>query len=171
MTGKGPSAVVLGVGNTLCSDEGVGVHLLGSLQDRLAPSASDVRWIDGGTLGLRLLEVVESASHLLVLDAVSAGRAPGTLVELRGSDLMAAARGAAEGAQLSGHETGLADVLALAHARARLPEHLRLIGIEPDDLSLGLDPSPVVAAAMPAAVDAAQAVLAGWGLLRPPAAG
>mgnify|MGYP001240594092 CR=1 FL=1 len=74
--------VVLGLGNTLNRDEGVGVHALAPLASRLGAQEA-VELLDGGTLGLNLLPIVEECSHLLVLDAVNAGKSPGTVVELR----------------------------------------------------------------------------------------
>ncbi len=78
--------IVLGLGNILLKDEGLGVHALHVLQAALAdvpePGFQDIELLDGGTLGLSLLPIVEDASHLLVLDAVDAGRPPGTLIEL-----------------------------------------------------------------------------------------
>ena len=77
---------VLGLGNTLNRDEGMGVHALKPLADRLGDQPG-VEILDGGTLGLNLLPIVEQCSHLLVLDAINAGKAPGTVIELeRGRD-------------------------------------------------------------------------------------
>ena len=71
--------IVLGLGNTLNRDEGLGVYALKALEVRLADSAPEVEFLDGGVLGLNLLPWVEEASHLLVLDAINARREPGTL--------------------------------------------------------------------------------------------
>ena len=73
--------VVLGLGNLLNRDEGVGVQALKELEARLGGNAG-AELLDGGVLGLDLLPLVEECSHLLVLDAVDAHQAPGTVVEL-----------------------------------------------------------------------------------------
>jgi hydrogenase maturation protease len=155
--GEARRKVVLGVGNTLCRDEGVGVHLVEALRVRLAVELHGVEWVDGGTLGLRLLSVVETSSHMLVLDAVDAQRPPGTVVELSGPELAAPT-----GPTVSGHEIGLAEVLGLAGARQRLPRHLSLVGVQPGDMSMGLELSEPVAQAVPAALDAAECVVRRW---------
>ena len=73
--------VVLGIGNLLFGDEGFGIHVLQHLQVSLGEQAR-VEWVDGGVLGLNLLPLVETSSHLLVLDAIEADQPPGTLIEI-----------------------------------------------------------------------------------------
>jgi len=150
---------VLGVGNVLRRDEGVGVHLLRSLQRSLGPSCDDVDFVDGGTLGLRLLGVIEGSTHLLLLDAVDAGEPPGTVL-----DLGAEALTAPDGVVLSMHETSLAELLTLALARDALPAHLRMVGVQVGTVSMGLELSAAVARALPLAVEIAESVLAEWNI-------
>ena len=155
---KVPAAahVVLGLGNLLNRDEGLGVHALQALE---AESAA-VSFVDGGVLGLDLLPLVERCSHLLLLDAVDAGAAAGSIVELTAEDLPRLS-----GAKLSLHQTTFQDVLALAAVRGRLPQEVHLVGVQPADLSLGVGLSAAVAAALPSALQRATAVLRRWGLL------
>ena len=156
--------VVLGLGNTLNCDEGVGVHALKALEQALGDGADDVvEWIDGGTLGLNLLPLVESCSHLLVLDAADAGQAPGEIVELRKEDISLYT-----GIKLSQHQATFQEVLGLASFRGKLPAHLHLIGVQPADISIGVDLSPTVEAALPEVAARARRVLDSWGLLRSP---
>lgn len=150
--------VVLGLGNILNMDEGVGVHALKMLAGHL-PDASDVELVDGGTLGLNLLPLVEESSHLLLLDAVSASREPGAVVELRRDEIPLYS-----GVKLSQHQATFQEVLGLANVRGKLPPALHLIGVQPADLSIGIGLSPVVAASVPQVVARAAAKLSEWKL-------
>jgi hydrogenase maturation protease len=153
--------IVLGLGNTLNRDEGLGVHALGALKARIgAFDPGELEFLDGGVLGLNLLPWVEEASHLLVLDAVNAHQAPGTLVELKGEEIPLF-----NGIKLSDHQVTFQEVLGLASFRGKLPENLYLVGVQPADLSIGLELSPVVQAAIPQVVEQAESVLLGWGLI------
>lgn len=158
MTGAGRK-VVLGLGNILSRDEGLGVHALEPLRARLG-GAVDVEVLDGGVLGMGLLPLVEACSHLLVLDAVDAGRPPGTVIELGGPDIPLLAR-----QKLSWHQLSFQEVLQLAASRNKRPPHLGLIGAQPADLSTGIGLSPAAEAALPVIVDKAVAILKEWRLL------
>lgn len=152
--------IVLGLGNTLNRDEGLGVYILNLLAERLG-SRTDVEFIDGGVLGLNLLPWVEESSYLLVLDAVNAGEPPGTLVELTRDQIPMFS-----GIKMSDHQITFQEVLGLASFREKLPQYLHLIGIQPLDISIGMDLSPVVHAAVPRALDKAEECLLKWGLLK-----
>jgi hydrogenase maturation protease len=154
--GLGGRRVVLGLGNLLNRDEGIGVHALRALGDRLGPETS-VELVDGGVLGLNLLPLVESCDRLLVLDAVDADRPAGTVIELSGDEIPMLA-----GVKLSEHQITFQEVLGLARFRGRLPGTLRLIGVQPADIAIGLEPSPQVAAAVPSIVERALEILEGW---------
>jgi hydrogenase maturation protease len=152
-------SIVLGLGNILNRDEGLGVHAVRALEAHLGPAAG-VEALDGGTIGLGLLNMVEECEHLLILDAADGRRAPGTLIELRRDEIPLYA-----GVKLSQHQITFQEVLGLANMRGRLPPHLHLIGVQPADMSLGLDLSPTVAATLPAVLGRARVILTGWGLL------
>jgi hydrogenase maturation protease len=152
--------VVLGLGNTLNNDEGLGVHALKELDARLGVNQSDVELLDGGVLGLNLLMVVEECSHLLILDAVDAGKPPGTLVELTKEQIPLYA-----GVKLSQHQVTFQEVLGLANIRDHLPEHLHLIGVQPLNLEIGMDLSPVVRQTIPNVIESALRVLQEWHLI------
>jgi hydrogenase maturation protease len=157
----GGRRVVLGLGNLLNRDEGLGVHALRALAERLGAEgggpAAGVELVDGGTLGLNLLPLVEECSHLLVLDAVDAGRPPGALVELARDQIPLLT-----GVKLSQHQVSFQEVLGLASFRGRLPETLHLVGAQPEDLEVGLELSPTVAAAIPRIVQRAIQIVAAW---------
>jgi hydrogenase maturation protease len=137
---SGPSllnVLVLGLGNILLSDEGTGVRAVEALQRRYDCSHT-AEFVDGGTMGLDLLPHIEGRSHLFILDALKTGHAPGTV--LRIDDPPAYLR-----SRTSPHQTGLADVLAIAAMTGDLPPNIALFGIEPMDLSTGLALSREVA--------------------------
>ncbi len=152
--------IVLGLGNLLNCDEGVGVYALRQLAARQASAVSEVEYLDGGTLGLNLLPLVEESSHLLLLDAVSAGQPPGTVVELHRDEIPLYS-----GVKLSQHQLTFQEVLGLALFRGKLPDHLYLIGVQPDDLSIGVELSPCVAEALPQLLERAETVLRAWKLI------
>jgi hydrogenase maturation protease len=151
--------IVLGLGNTLQTDEGLGVYALEALAAQLG-DVDGVEFIDGGVLGLNLLPLVESASHLLILDAANAGKAPGTVIELTRGQIPLYS-----GVKLSQHQLTFQEVLALASIRGLLPPNLHLVGAQPADLTVGLGMSETIEAALPEIVARATAVLQTWQLL------
>jgi hydrogenase maturation protease len=150
------SVLVLGVGNILLGDEGVGVRLIEALAadsgERLPASAEIV---DGGTLGLDLLPLVDDARAMLLIDAVDSGSEPGSIVLLRGDQLRAQV-----GGTLSAHQVGVGDLVAVARLRGTLPDRTSLLGIQPASMDVGLELSPLVARAIPAALRAAREEIA-----------
>ena len=149
--------IVLGIGNLLNSDEGVGVHALRALQTESNP-LPNVEFLDGGTLGLNLLPLaVEVASHLLILDAVDTGRPPGSVIELQKDEIPLFS-----GVKLSQHQVTFQEVLGLALVRGYLPEHLHLIGIQPKSFAIDTRLSDVVAAALPEMIQRTWTVLRHW---------
>lgn len=138
--------LILGLGNVLCSDDGVGPAAVAELRRRYRTPA-DAAVLDGGTLGLALLPHLESARDVILVDAVAGEGPPGSLVDLSGSDVPPAVR-----ERLSPHQIGVADLLQGARWRDRLPARLQLLGIVPATLKTGLGLSPAVRAALPALV-------------------
>jgi len=148
--------VVMGLGNTLNRDEGLGVQALKLLDAQLG-AQSDFELLDGGVLGLNLLMIVEECSHLLILDAVNVGKPAGTVVELSKEQIPLYA-----GVKLSQHQITFQEVLGLANIRGFLPENLHLVGIQPADISIGLELSPIIEKALPEVVISARKVLEKW---------
>lgn len=135
--------VVLGIGNLLLSDEGAGVRALERL--RAAYDLPDgVSLIDGGTSAMELLDDLEGVDLLIVLDAVRAGLAPGSLIRLSGNDVPVFFR-----TKLSPHQIGLADVLATLDLLGAPPRETVVLGVEPLCLETGLGLSAPVAARLP----------------------
>lgn len=149
--------LVLGLGNVLRGDEGLGVHALQRLADRyvLPP---EIEVVDGGTLGLNLLPYLDGTSMLLVIDAVQAGRAPGSLVRLQDEAIMPVLA-----VKLSLHQAGLRELLATSRLLGTHPAQVVLLGIEPDTIGWTTDLSTPAAASMDALVDAVADELRRWG--------
>ncbi len=139
--------VVLGLGNTLHSDDGVGPRAIERLKtDVRVPG--DVTLIEGGTLGLELLTYIWDCSYLLVLDAVDTGQPPGTLVRMSGEGLDALP------SQGSVHQLGVADLLVALRALARQQPKVVLLGVQPATTAWGTELSPPVVAAMDHLIEA-----------------
>jgi len=149
--------VVLGLGNLLFQDEGLGIHALRILQSQLG-ALPGLEYVDGGVLGLNLLPLIEECSHLLVLDAIDAGFPVGTLVEIDGEQIPLFQR-----MKLSQHQVGFQEVLALARMRNLLPAYLHLIAIQPANLDVGIGLSPQVEDAIPQLYERACSLLERWG--------
>lgn len=155
-------ATLLALGNPLLGDDGLGEELLRRLEtDWELPDGLET--VPGGNAGLDLLPVVEDARRLVLVDAIDAGLPPGSLVVLERDEIPTAL-----GRAVSPHHVGVAQVLALAALRERLPEAVVAIGLQPgaprDAIGLG----PEVEAAMPRLLETVVARLASWGLaLRP----
>ncbi len=147
-------AVLLGLGNVLCGDDGLGVVALERLRARFR-WPSEVALVDGGTRGLALLSVLEEADEVWILDAVRAEAPPGSLVRIEGEDVEPALR-----ERLSPHQIGVADLLDALRWRDRWPEKLRVLGLVPERIALGVGLSEPVAAGLAALESAALAELA-----------
>ena len=153
------AALMLGIGNLLWADEGFGVRAVEAL-NAAYEFPSDVLLLDGGTLGLNLLDYIESSRRVLVFDAIDFGLPPGSLELLRDADVP---RWGAR--KLSPHQNGFNDILALAQLHARSPKAIVAIGVQPvtlDDFGGSLtDP---VRARIGEAVELAANELRSWGL-------
>lgn len=117
--------LVLGIGNILLQDEGIGIHLLRFMEKHF-PNFPDVTYLDGGTLSFTLASEIESHDHLLVLDAVELHARPGTLCCYE-DEAMDHFLGTAK---RSAHEVGLLDLMDIARLSGHLPKHRALIGIQ-----------------------------------------
>jgi hydrogenase maturation protease len=149
--------LVLGIGNSLLSDEGAGVHLLRYL-DSHRPRAAQVELVDAGTLSFTLAEAIEECQQLIVLDAARLGESAGTVRCFEGA---AMDRFIGQG-RLSVHEVGLCDLLDVARLVGRLPARRALVGIEPAQTDWGTALSPLVEAALPEAAAMVETTIAGW---------
>ena len=140
--------LVLGVGNVLLSDEGAGVRAVEQLKLQYV-FPPQVELIDGGTMGLDLLEYLDDTSHLFIIDAIVSTKPPGSMIIEKLLDPPAYFR-----QKISPHQIGLSELLAVAAMQDCLPPAITLFGIVPLDLSTDMEMSPEVSAAV------AQVVLA-----------
>ena len=140
--------LVLGIGNLLLSDEGVGCRCVEELERRyVLPPA--VQCVDGGTAGFELLPLIEDAQTLIIIDALKAGRQPGTviLVEDEAVPRLMLTR-------TSPHQIGICEVLATAQLTDKVPQRLLLFGIEPKNLEVAVGLSPEVSEGLEKALHA-----------------
>jgi hydrogenase maturation protease len=135
MSGK---TLVLGLGNTIMSDDGIGPKIIEQLQCQ--EFSDDVQLLDGGTLGLDLLPYLEGVSRLIVVDAVETGNVPGTLVRFSGEEVPLALE-----TKISPHQMGMKDLLAVARLMGCLPDEVVLLGMQPHLLDMGTELSQAVA--------------------------
>jgi hydrogenase maturation protease len=140
--------LILGLGNLLCTDDGVGaaaVHRL--LCEFRTPEGAVV--LDGGTLGMALLPHVMAADVAILVDAIRTDDPPGTLVRLEGEDVAPAVA-----ARLSVHQVGVADLLDSARLLGRYPPRVILLGLVPASIALGVERTPGVEMQVPSLVTA-----------------
>ncbi len=149
--------VVIGLGSPLMGDDGVGLVALEQLRAEFDADPS-LTWVDGGTAGLALLPVLESARRVLLLDAIDTGSAPGTHVEIDGPDLPRRLA-----AKLSPHQVDIAELLALSDLRGAGPEVLVAFGVQPERVEFGVGLSVSVSSALGELVADAAARLRAWG--------
>ena len=149
--------VVIGLGNPLMGDDGVGLAALERLQDDWQLD-DDVTLVDGGTWGLSLLPVIEDAERLVLVDAIAAHAAPGEIIELTRERLpIYLSR------KLSPHQVDMRDALAVAELRGHLPNDIVAIGVQPAVVELGTELSPDVAPRLDALVRTIISRLERWG--------
>jgi hydrogenase maturation protease len=139
--------LVLGLGNVVCTDDGVGIAAVHKLLREYAMPEGVVA-VDGGTLGLSLLPLVDNASQVIMVDAVAADEPPGTQVRVEGDEVAPAVY-----ERLSPHQIGVADLLAGASLLDRYPDRVVILGVVPDSIELGLRRTPAVEAAVPRLVE------------------
>jgi len=150
-----PRTLVLGLGNPIRSDDGVGVVALRYLEeDPRVPGAVDL--VEGGTKGLELVSYISGMSRLLVLDAVDVGAVAGTMVCLRSKELCSLP------GKGNAHDLALADILNALRLLGQEPRETVLLGIQPDTTELGTSLSKRVESSLPLLVEAAIAQLSVW---------
>lgn len=142
MTDEKPARVlILGIGNLLLSDEGVGVHAVRCLSLQELPPGVEI--LDGGTSGADLIDHLEGRAKVIVIDAASGEGPPGTIFRCEARDLIE------QNESLSLHEFGLADSLHMAEALGCAPQRVIVLGVKPATMEPGLELSPAVAAVLP----------------------
>ncbi|MBI5875112.1 MAG: HyaD/HybD family hydrogenase maturation endopeptidase [Deltaproteobacteria bacterium] len=136
--------VIIGVGNILLKDEGIGIHAVGHLK-RLYDFPSNVEIVDGGVGGLNLLPYMERAENLIIIDAVQANAEPGAIFRFTPKDISTRVK-----YKTSLHEMGLQEVFVIAEATGKRRPKTVIIGIQPKDISsLGMELTAEVEAKLP----------------------
>ena len=149
--------LVLGMGNILLEDEGLGIRALELLEQRYE-IPPEVELMDGGTTGMGLLDDISGRQHVLVLDAVQTGEPPGTLVKLAGDEVPVYF-----GMRISPHQLGLSDVLATLELSGERPAGVTVLGLVPLSLEMCLQLSELVNSRLDSLVEAAVNELDGLG--------
>jgi len=149
--------LILGIGNNLLSDEGVGIHALALLMHE-HPDLEGVTCLDGGTLSFTLAEPIADHDNLIVIDAARFDGQAGQIRCFEGPAMDRYLRGT----RRSAHEVGLVDLLDIARLSDTLPSQRALVGVEPKTLTWGERPSEPVQEALPRVVEAVLAILERW---------
>jgi hydrogenase maturation protease len=152
-------AVVLGIGNTILTDEAAGVRAVEALEQAYEIPAN-VQVIDGGTSGMEMIEDLSNLDFLIVIDVVKTGAAPGTVVKICGDEIPVFFR-----RKLSPHQIGLPDVLASLELLDTMPKEIVVLGVEPISLELGMEMTDLVAGKIPLLVEMTVAELTSRGYL------
>jgi hydrogenase maturation protease len=151
------TSLVIGLGNPLMADDGLGIAALERLREGWALPRS-VRLVDGGTWGMNLLPLIEEAPEVLLLDAIDRGGRPGELIVLQREELPRYL-----GLKLSPHQIDLREVLALAELRGRLPVKLVAMGLQPIRVEMFSGLSPELECSMDQLLTAVVERLRHWG--------
>jgi len=151
------NTLILGIGNNLLTDEGVGVHVVRYLEQH-HPDVPGVTYLDGGTLSFTLADPIAEHDNLIVVDAARFGQPAGTIRCLEAGEMDTYLTGN----RASVHEVGLIDLFDIARLSGTFPDRRALIGVEPESLDWGENPSPTVAPAVAQAAAMALALADRW---------
>ncbi len=137
-----PEYVVIGIGNLLASDDGVGIHAVRYLQGKLP---HDVPLVEGGVYGLDLLPCLEGRDKAVFIDAIDAGEEPGAVFRFAPEDV----RASQAAPTMSQHDLGLYELIAAARLLGQCPESIIVIAVQVKSLEVGMELSPEVREALP----------------------
>ena len=151
----GVKILVLGIGNTLLADEGVGIIAMRELEARFG-AREDMEFIDGGTLSFTLAAPISECSALLVIDAAELGVTSGTVRSFEGGEMD---RFLGANRKSSVHEVGLLDLMSISRLTGHWPEWRAFIGIQPALVNWGEALTPAVAAALPEVCEIAAEII------------
>jgi hydrogenase maturation protease len=138
--------VVLGVGNLLLKDEGVGVHVINKMMEMDFPP--EVELVEGGVDGLYLMNVVVGTDRLIVIDAVKGGGSPGSIYRFKPEDLVIHT----DTSKMSVHQIGILEVIRLSTLVGKLPE-TTIIGVEPKSVDMGMELTPEIQSKVPRIIE------------------
>ncbi|MBN2654775.1 MAG: HyaD/HybD family hydrogenase maturation endopeptidase [Nitrospirae bacterium] len=153
-----PQISVIGLGNILMMDEGVGVVAAKKMGQRLK-CAPEVEFFDGGTMGLELMPYIEGREKVLIIDAVDFGKDPGYIGVLRNEEIPSAFS-----SKVSLHNVGLADIIFVLKLSGTLPPEICLLGIQPKKVELGLELTEEINSKVPQLIESALDILREWNI-------
>jgi hydrogenase maturation protease len=139
---KNNKVVIIGVGNLLLMDEGIGVHVINELEKQKLPQNAGV--YDGGTGGFKLIDLMHGARMIIFIDAVETGKAPGTITTFNPEDVRSIYREK----KYSLHDTDLMEVIKMSELLDNPPE-IEIVGIQPKAINYGTTLSQELADSMP----------------------
>ena len=155
--------LVMGVGNILLTDEGIGVRTVEALEALYEfPEGVDI--VDGGTAGMELMETMANRDQVILIDAVNTGAAPGTLITLEDDEVPALFR-----SRISPHQLGISDLLGVMQLTGETPKHFTLFGAVPFSMDTGTELSADMAPLLPELVTRVVARLRELGVRARPA--
>jgi hydrogenase maturation protease len=143
---QSPKIMVMGVGNILLSDEGLGVRFIDELARKSLPQ--NVELLEGGTAGLELVHLIQEVDFLIVVDAINAKSEPGALFRFHPGDIQIFP----EEYEVSFHQIGIVEVLTMANVLGHAPQTL-IFGVQPKNLDWGMEVSPEILALFPRLAD------------------
>jgi hydrogenase maturation protease len=139
---KNNKVVIIGVGNLLLMDEGIGIHVINELEKHKLPENVDI--YDGGTGGFKLIDLMHEAKRVIFIDAVETGKAPGTITIFTSKDV----RSIYPKKKYSLHDTDLLEVIKMAELLDNPPK-IEIVGIQPKIINYGTTLSKELADSMP----------------------
>ena len=154
--------LVLGLGNTIMTDDGFGVRAVETLSARYC-FQGEIRLFDGGILGLDLLPRLEEVERLLIIDVLEMQSPPGTVFRLEGGEVPRAFA-----SKLSVHQVGIQDLLAVSELLGHLPQEVVVWGVQPECIEMGTELTATVAAALEPVVAGVLEELRRWGIVCDP---
>ena len=147
---------VLGIGNTILSDEGFGVHVVEFLRKNYK-FPDNVQLIDGGTLGVELMHFIIGTSKLLIIDSIDGGCEAGKFFHLRGDEILKHFT-----QKVSAHEIGIQDILTMLEITGKKIPCIELIGVQPFSLDAGINLTPPMQKLVPVFVEKSLKILNEW---------
>jgi hydrogenase maturation protease len=151
-------AALIGLGNILLRDEGIGVHVVNAVKERYDCS-EEVDILDGGTMGLDLLPHFEGREKILLVDAVDFGKEPGYVGVLEDDDIPSALS-----TKFSVHHIGLSDIIFVLKLMGKSPGKMCLIGIQPESMEVGLEMTDAVGGKLDFLVDMCRNKFQEWNI-------
>lgn len=132
--GDPPKVAVIGMGNLLLKDEGVGIHVIQALEKASLDGCGEFMIVDGGTCTDILLQLPDGIEKLIVVDAVKGGGEPGSIYRFTPDDIAFE-----RGTRTSVHQLGLSESLAMMEAARAKPPQVVILGVEPKEIDWGLE--------------------------------